>query len=362
MKKDENFYHVPGWFEYVSMLGASLLVDATGKLFRDWKPNGPPERDSGWETDSDDIFQTFPPPPKPFNRGEPLLNLEYLVSSLAIFKVSKPHDAIYSLLAIAKDTMPMAVTSVEHPNASVQEPANQQPASEEPTNNVVAQNAQSKASQEVVTKFGNFAKQKPYIVNYRQPYSEACKEFVQFCIENSDPTLELDILCRPWAPEPEEQSNKKGNQSAADIDEANVSRRNGKKKPLKMDASQPTATMDPGDIPLPTWIARLKGAAYELYFQPGSHAQRMRRKNADPLVGLPTSNQSPQRTYSAAGSRKIDLNTLRFRRRDGTANFESTHCSMYVQGFVLDSITAVEPASRGCSSRMGKSCRMERLS
>ena len=31
MKKDPRFYHVPGWFEYVSALGASLLVDATGQ-------------------------------------------------------------------------------------------------------------------------------------------------------------------------------------------------------------------------------------------------------------------------------------------------------------------------------------------
>jgi len=34
MQKDERFFHVPGWFEYVSQLGASLLVDATGKVFR----------------------------------------------------------------------------------------------------------------------------------------------------------------------------------------------------------------------------------------------------------------------------------------------------------------------------------------
>ena len=35
MKKDPTFFHVPGFFEYVSALGASLLVDATGRLFRD---------------------------------------------------------------------------------------------------------------------------------------------------------------------------------------------------------------------------------------------------------------------------------------------------------------------------------------
>ena len=34
MQKDEKFRHVPGWFEYISELGASLLVQATGKVFR----------------------------------------------------------------------------------------------------------------------------------------------------------------------------------------------------------------------------------------------------------------------------------------------------------------------------------------
>ncbi len=33
MKKDPKFYHVPGWFEYVSALGASRLVEATGMVF-----------------------------------------------------------------------------------------------------------------------------------------------------------------------------------------------------------------------------------------------------------------------------------------------------------------------------------------
>jgi hypothetical protein len=38
MKKDPKFYHVPGWFEYVSALGASRLVEATGMIFRYYKP------------------------------------------------------------------------------------------------------------------------------------------------------------------------------------------------------------------------------------------------------------------------------------------------------------------------------------
>lgn len=40
MKKDQTFYHISGWFDSVSQLGASLLVDATGRLFRDRKDIG----------------------------------------------------------------------------------------------------------------------------------------------------------------------------------------------------------------------------------------------------------------------------------------------------------------------------------
>src|ERR1051326_1042004 len=80
MQKDPQFYHVPRWFDYVSALGASLLVDATGTLFR--------------LTDG---------------TRKPLLSLEYLVSNLSVFQASEPRDTIYALLAIAKDTTPIPV-------------------------------------------------------------------------------------------------------------------------------------------------------------------------------------------------------------------------------------------------------------
>ncbi len=36
----------------------------------------------------------------------PLQTLDYLVSSLTVFKTTDPHDKIYSLLSIAKDVIP----------------------------------------------------------------------------------------------------------------------------------------------------------------------------------------------------------------------------------------------------------------
>ncbi len=136
MKTDPKYFHVPGWFEYVSALGASLVVDATGRLFRDYKgggrsDNSPPEdasdidsnsdSEGSLNSDSDDSptvarsvvsnhhFTRSETRKK--NRGQPLLRLEYLVSSMSIFDTSVEHDTIYALLAIAKDTTPIAAGS-----------------------------------------------------------------------------------------------------------------------------------------------------------------------------------------------------------------------------------------------------------
>src|SRR5204863_3124362 len=109
-------------------------VDATGRLFRNYKQerrSDNPEREDASEPDSDSnsdsdsdshtdseassVFDTTlegdsksPSGSKAVlvdkkSRGQPLLGLEYLVSSLSIFDTTDPHDTIYALLAIAKD-------------------------------------------------------------------------------------------------------------------------------------------------------------------------------------------------------------------------------------------------------------------
>jgi hypothetical protein len=64
------------YFGDVTVLGAVQLVQATSKLFR--------------KTDEGKV-------------QEHLLSLEYLVSSLATFEASQPHDTIYALLSLSKD-------------------------------------------------------------------------------------------------------------------------------------------------------------------------------------------------------------------------------------------------------------------
>ena len=206
MKKDPKFYHVPGWFEYVSALGASLLVDATGKLFRDYKPNGPLKdaddmEDDSYQNDIDSEIEQHSgqnnvdnpetnrkdadakggASAKP-SQGQALLSLEYLVSNLSIFDVTLPHDAIYALLAIAKDTTPAAD---DHTGFY----------------RLVGKTQQT---------LELYVQRKRYIVDYEKPFADVCKEFVHFCFMSSkDRTRALDIVCRPWAPEEQSRASKK---------------------------------------------------------------------------------------------------------------------------------------------------------
>lgn len=194
MRKDEKFGHVPQWFEHVSELGASVLVQATGKVFR---RDGNQVTDLEEDIDARPRFRGRKPARKGLKRNEtqkpegpprpsalvpqrPLLSLEYLVSSLSVFQATQPRDAVYSLLAISRDTAPFAEVRTKS-----------QEGSEEAI---------------IMSTVSSFLERKPFRVDYSRAYSDVCKDFISFCIQisgRSDPTRALDILCRPWAPEPE---------------------------------------------------------------------------------------------------------------------------------------------------------------
>ncbi|KAF2647797.1 HET-domain-containing protein [Lophiostoma macrostomum CBS 122681] len=267
---------------------------------------------------------------------QPLLSLEYLVSSLTIFNTTVPHDTIYALLAISKDTTPKAVRSdlVE-----------------------VAEQARGRLE--------FFTQRKSYNVDYKLPYVDVCKDFIQFSIRRGqrvDRSRALDILCRPWATEEkvlsdlrrrkvQEQERKEKKERI--VKERERRRRERQKEAVvpSYDKSQKPATESPSqpstekrdvsteetkkkdtepdidpNMKLPSWVPQLSAAPYAIDRYPGIEGPKMIRKNADPLVGLPNSNQ---RNYSAAESKCIDRKTLRFRKR-------KDHFSMYVQGFELD--------------------------
>lgn len=263
MKTDPKFYHVPGWFEYVSALGASLLVDATGTLFRKSKDN----------------------------HREPLLSLEYLVSSMTIFEAKVPHDTIYSLLAIAKDTAPTPVIRS-------------------------GQSSKNAAKDKMAAWAVRHMKAKPYKVDYGSPLIDICKDFIVFCLRQSDPTRALDIICRPWAP-------------TLDLKKSRHAKKKNHKEPKHIQINEQFSKM-------PSWIPTLNGAAHAMY----EHANgelKMGRRNADPLVGLP---EFTQRNYSAAGTKPVNDRVLRFKKY-------KEHYSMYVSGFVCDEVSVVEKSSQG---------------
>ncbi|KAL9088486.1 MAG: hypothetical protein Q9165_006210 [Trypethelium subeluteriae] len=275
MKKDPKYYHVPMWFEYVSALGASLLVRATSELFRDYQHSSKAserkkkpisKKKSAAEPDEVDFESEDDEVVSPLQRAlqyeqdsrengvtpkaQPLLNLEYLVCSLSIFNTLKPHDTIYALLGIARDTSP------------------------------VAANQEFRVSDHTERALEMFMEKKRYTVSYEAPYVDICKEFIQFCIERAlhiDPSRALDVICRPWAAEL--------SLSARGADE----------------------------ISMPSWIPQLSKASYGMDTKPGVEGMKMGRKNADPLVGLPT---LTHRNYKAAETKGLDMKSFRFRKRE----------------------------------------------
>ncbi|KAL8718347.1 MAG: hypothetical protein Q9225_004507 [Loekoesia sp. 1 TL-2023] len=201
MKKSEITDHIPNFFDHVAHLSATLLIDTTNFLFRRL-PNG--EKDD-------------------------LLSLEYLVSRLSIFKTSKSPDAIYSLLAIAKHTLPTAAPREDQKQADT--------------------SAQRRAK-----KLGRDLSSRPFPVDYGQDFVDICKDFMQFSIRQAEGSRALDIICRPWAPpsEPEKGTGKHQN--------------------------------------LPSWIRGVEDAAFEV--QGATLGEKINRINANPLVGLPFGHRS----------------------------------------------------------------------
>jgi hypothetical protein len=396
MKRDEKFRHVPGWFEYVSELGASLLVQATGKVFRTKRSPLEPDSDS-----SDDDAENHPNDQEgdeqereqerqqrklkkvekrirerleetqtidPLERRS-LLSLEYLVSTMFIFQASEPRDVVYSLLAIARDASPFA-------------PAH------------YGQEDQKLFL--IMTLLDRFLAEKPFMVDYSRPYSDVSRDFVEFSIKRTyktDPHQALDILCRPWALEPPTGKSirlkRKKTPKTTVHDEPDSGKRRLMLPPRKEwkrlnhetnhweidtrsnedylsegkgppDCPQKECThsnepnclqiwwqkkkdryfpsKDRDDIGLPSWVARTSQAPFMLDHAPGMDMRKTSRANADPLVGSPTDGH---RNYNAAGSEKLDINTLKFKKRPVLG-----HYSLYVNGFELDQVEVVADASQ----------------
>lgn len=380
MKRDRKFHHIPGWFDYVSQLGASLLVDATGKLFRDHKEirehiparmrrlrNGRSKHVvddsdsegmsnvSGEEEDIDpqeddalvlnghgssltngvranrkahhpSHLSSRSNELSPTVKGQPLLGLEVLVSSLAIFDVTKAHDTIYALLAISKDTTPKATNSrswQNHTQAALEQ----------------------------------FTEQRRYEVDYKKPYVDVCQYFIRFCIHRAlkvDGSRALDLILRPWAVEEakvlerfeiefrEQEEKQKREAEKQRIDGPSV-RTHPTAPHERVDSEdKPEDQLRREDyLPLPSWVPQLSKAPFAMQRAAGVSGPKVGRTNADPLVGVPNQNV---RNYKAAETKELDIRTLKFRKRIGQG--PGNYYSMFVKGFVLDTIVEVKDASQ----------------
>ncbi|KAI1407420.1 HET-domain-containing protein [Hypoxylon sp. FL1857] len=281
MKNHKDLGHRPAFFGEVSQWSATKLVEETNNLFRRLAEN----------------------------QRQAQFSLEYLVSKLTTFVSSEPRDTIYSLLAIARDTVPV-------------------------TSRLGGDVVQSWTWPEYIKEkfIKQFAKRNvsnPYHVDYELPLSDVYVQFVRWAIEKSDKTRALDIICRPWAPVPKPSVD-----LGDDGEERDAHRR------IKTDTSRP---LGEGEDTLPSWIPTIAQAAFGM----DGTGQRMTRKNADSLVGLP-----PQGVYSAAGTRVLTDN---FRIESGTTRSSDDpklnglhYHSMYVEGFILDKVKVLKvPSQQG---------------
>ncbi|KAI1742244.1 HET-domain-containing protein [Xylaria scruposa] len=361
MQKDEKFLHIPGWFEHISELGASLLVQATGKVFRTQRMETPAKTEGSQAID-------------PLERRS-LLSLQYLVTTMYIFQTSEPRDVIYSLLGVARDASPSAEDSILS----------------DPTTALLLR-----------TGFSSFLEAKPFEVDYSRAYVDVCRDFVQFSIERTyqvDPVQALDILCRPWALEPPKEKSTRLNQAGnTNKRESIILNTSGWKKRNKIDEGETDArsaymkkcseargtgdfrmrpwTIKEGrvanldinsnaepsyfqgelqdiknrhfpkdlngvsgmdDIQRPSWVASARSAPFGLFYHPGS-VEKTGRINADPLVGTP---QDGYRNYSAAQAQYPNLKTMKFCKR-----LACDHYSLYVKGFIFDEVDEVRDASQ----------------
>lgn len=341
MKKDDRFNVIPNWFEHISELGASLLVTETSKIFRDYKR----------ESDYRPLGLGHLSVRGPGRRS--LLSLEYLVTSLSIFDCGRPHDFVYALVAISRDAFPSPPTSITQ-----------------------------RSKEDLVTEvMKGFVERKPFPLDYNIPYPDVARDFIEFTIQRhvdtgKDEEKALDILCRPWSQDwkPEDEQNYQQKPEAHE-----KKRLFGKSRPLdeqgqrkelgeclgdkiisdeafkakwdpwfprkkfesleeKPKSSKKGTTSPAPGIHLPSWVANVTRAPFDIFPHPGVEMTKMGRKNADPLVG---SLDNGTATYNAAQSKTQNSKEVKFRKRASLG-----HYSLYVRGFRFDKVDTVEQVSQ----------------
>jgi hypothetical protein len=176
-----------------------------------------------------------------------------------IFGASEPRDAVYALLAIARDASPYAQQDGEGDPAYL-----------------------------VSSVMEHFLEEKPFRVDYSRSYPDVCRDFIEFAIRQKnkwDPVQALDILCRPWAlkssglspwlKNPSQSSSRLPSTEAQHIDSPGEcpSVNEGDVHPSGWDKVQEYFSKElrhqPKEMSLPTWVALASRSPFNLYHHPG---------------------------------------------------------------------------------------------
>lgn len=176
---------------------------------------------------------------------------------------------------------------------------------------------ETRKTQDFAKTFMTRLKYKRFIIDYEKTLFEVCYDFLRFCVERSG---RLDILCRPWAPEPKKEELKEYGQ-------------------------------------LPSWVRRL--SEHTIFSK--HHGGAMERINADPLVGRPGTGE--KRFYTADRGIHVAFTTQWMKRTtkmpdpqdwmnvkidpDKLESVRYEKRFLIVSGFVLDQVSHVHPAARG---------------
>lgn len=332
------------------------------------------------------------------------------MSSLTVFEAAQPRDAVYSLLAISRDTAPFAELQI------------------------VSQEGNEEAI--IMSTVSSFLERKPFRVDYSRPYSDICKDFVAFCIQvsgKSDPSRALDILCRPWSPDPKITSSgiihnkptlykdlakQKGREALWETRKEKYERRVDRKPATKEDKKTAKLEVDTRSMeqywtdviedyrgpfrekatvvsgePLHFWrnvepyLPRNTGRSGEAIYKivaemmPGFKSTEEDDVDATKDMVLPSwvskisgasfalyrspgmndgtkigrqnadslvgPPQDGHKTYSAAQNTKVDYSRLKFRKRPGLrGSTQQGYHSLYTNGFILAKVEAITEPSR----------------
>lgn len=263
-----------------------------------------------WERLDDPLFS-------PLTKTQ--FSLEYLVTAAVHFKVSNPLDAIYSLISLARDAVPLS--RVE---------------------------SQGRIGQELIM-LEPILPAKAFLVDYTRPYTDVCRDFVEFSIRRRaeiEPSQALDILCRPWAPDPLSSITREypvplltefsdSYLESRDLKLGNIP---GWSSGARGEMYKKFLYPKSENLPLPSWVSMASKAPYKTFKPSSEYDYSTNRANADPLVGAARDGRSD---YCAAKTQGVDLSTLKFKKRPVLG-----HYSMYIRGFQLDTVEEVSETSR----------------